>query len=194
MLGCVVTAYVTTTACIDYFDGGNPMNPIFGQAEILKPLWDVLPLVVFGVILIPVGWVLSNRREATLQTLWRTWFILFLIGFGSVVGIAHLLNSSDRAQLAAGGAMSVLFLMAALHAAYAQGLRKGRKESSKEGLPLSDHVKELARDPARKSEAIRACQEETGTGLVEAREAVEAYIDGSKSRGAPPGPGMKVEE
>jgi ribosomal protein L7/L12 len=42
-------------------------------------------------------------------------------------------------------------------------------------LPLSDRVKELARDPARKIEAIKVYREETGVGLAEAKEAVEAY-------------------
>ncbi|MSU78705.1 MAG: hypothetical protein EXS16_11510 [Gemmataceae bacterium] len=44
-------------------------------------------------------------------------------------------------------------------------------------LPLSDHVKEIARDPARKIEAIKAYREETGAGLAEAKDAVEAYIN-----------------
>jgi ribosomal protein L7/L12 len=42
-------------------------------------------------------------------------------------------------------------------------------------LALSDRVKELARDPARKIEAIKIYREETGVGLAEAKEAVEAY-------------------
>ncbi len=45
-----------------------------------------------------------------------------------------------------------------------------------EGLPLSDRVKELARDPARKIEAIKVYRQETGAGLAEAKEAVEAYL------------------
>lgn len=42
-------------------------------------------------------------------------------------------------------------------------------------LPLSDRVKEIARDPHRKIEAIKVYREETGVGLAEAKEAVEAY-------------------
>jgi hypothetical protein len=42
--------------------------------------------------------------------------------------------------------------------------------------PLSDRVKEIARDPARKIEAIKVHREETGAGLVEAKAAVEAYF------------------
>jgi len=44
-------------------------------------------------------------------------------------------------------------------------------------IPLSDRVKEIARDPNRKIEAIQAYREETGAGLAEAKDAVEAYID-----------------
>jgi hypothetical protein len=44
------------------------------------------------------------------------------------------------------------------------------------GPPLSDRVKQLAADSARKIEAIKVYREETGAGLVEAKEAVEAYI------------------
>jgi hypothetical protein len=42
---------------------------------------------------------------------------------------------------------------------------------------LSDRVKELARDPSRKIEAIKAYREETGAGLAEAKQTVEAFID-----------------
>jgi ribosomal protein L7/L12 len=41
---------------------------------------------------------------------------------------------------------------------------------------LSERVKELARDPSRKIAAIKAYREETGAGLAEAKEAVEAWI------------------
>jgi ribosomal protein L7/L12 len=47
-----------------------------------------------------------------------------------------------------------------------------------EGSPLSDRVKALADDPARKIEAIKVYREETGAGLAEAKAAVEAYING----------------
>jgi hypothetical protein len=46
------------------------------------------------------------------------------------------------------------------------------------GSTLSDRVKSLADDPARKIEAIRAYREETGAGLAEAKAAVEAYLNG----------------
>ena len=41
---------------------------------------------------------------------------------------------------------------------------------------VSDRAKELARDPSRKIEAIRAYREETGAGLAEAKEVIEAFI------------------
>jgi ribosomal protein L7/L12 len=46
-----------------------------------------------------------------------------------------------------------------------------------QGLALSDRVKELARDPKRKIEAIKVYREETGAGLAKAKEAVEAFMD-----------------
>ena len=46
-----------------------------------------------------------------------------------------------------------------------------------QGLPLSDRVKQLAADPLRKIEAIKAYREETGAGLAEAKEAIESFIN-----------------
>jgi ribosomal protein L7/L12 len=43
---------------------------------------------------------------------------------------------------------------------------------------LSEEVKKLADDPARKSEAIKLHREQTGLGLKEAKDAVESYMDG----------------
>lgn len=40
---------------------------------------------------------------------------------------------------------------------------------------LSEAVKEIARDPNRKIEAIKAYREETGASLMEAKQAVENY-------------------
>lgn len=45
-----------------------------------------------------------------------------------------------------------------------------------ERQPLSEHVKHLASDPARKIEAIKVYREETGAGLAEAKEAVESHL------------------
>ncbi|HEV2947777.1 MAG TPA: ribosomal protein L7/L12 [Gemmataceae bacterium] len=44
-----------------------------------------------------------------------------------------------------------------------------------QGPALSDRVKQLAADPKRKIEAIKAYREETGVGLAEAKEAIEAF-------------------
>jgi uncharacterized protein YoxC len=46
-----------------------------------------------------------------------------------------------------------------------------------EAFGLSDRVKELARDPSKKIEAIQVYRKETGAGLKEAKEAVEAWIE-----------------
>jgi len=46
------------------------------------------------------------------------------------------------------------------------------------GSPLSERVKRLADDPARKIEAIKLYREETGAGLAEAKAAVEEYMNG----------------
>ena len=46
-----------------------------------------------------------------------------------------------------------------------------------QGRPLSDRVKQLADDPAKKIQAIKAYREETGASLAEAKEVVETYID-----------------
>ena len=46
---------------------------------------------------------------------------------------------------------------------------------------LSERVKELARDPALKIQAIKAYREESGSGLADAKDAVEAYIRGQNS-------------
>jgi hypothetical protein len=58
-------------------------------------------------------------------------------------------------------------------------LRLGFRKSStgQPPVPLSDRVKELARDPNRKVEAIALHREETGADLAEAKAAVEAYIN-----------------
>jgi ribosomal protein L7/L12 len=42
---------------------------------------------------------------------------------------------------------------------------------------LSERVKELARDPSKKINAIKVYREETGAGLKESKEAVEAWIE-----------------
>ena len=39
--------------------------------------------------------------------------------------------------------------------------------------PISERVKQLATDPSRRIEAIKAYRDETGAGLAEAKQAVE---------------------
>jgi ribosomal protein L7/L12 len=46
-----------------------------------------------------------------------------------------------------------------------------------QGSALSDRVKQMAADPNRKIEAIKAYREETGAGLAEAKEAIEAFTN-----------------
>lgn len=43
------------------------------------------------------------------------------------------------------------------------------------GTQLSEQVQTLARDPRRRIEAIKLYREETGAGLREAKEAIEAF-------------------
>ncbi len=43
---------------------------------------------------------------------------------------------------------------------------------------LSDEVRALADDPAKKIQAIKLYREQTGAGLKEAKDAVEAYLAG----------------
>jgi hypothetical protein len=45
-----------------------------------------------------------------------------------------------------------------------------------EGLSLADRVKDIARDPARRLEAIKVYGQETGSGLAAAKQAVETYV------------------
>jgi hypothetical protein len=58
------------------------------------------------------------------------------------------------------------------------GLLRHHGVDPTQGSPLSERVKQLANDPSRKIEAIKVYRDETGVGLAEAKEAVEAYIHG----------------
>jgi hypothetical protein len=44
------------------------------------------------------------------------------------------------------------------------------------GVALSERVKELARDPSHRDEAIKVYREETGKGQEEAEKAIDAYV------------------
>ena len=56
------------------------------------------------------------------------------------------------------------------------GIDPDRPNSPVPRQPLSDRVKQLASDPSKKIEAIKVYREETGAGLAEAKDAVEAHI------------------
>jgi len=56
-------------------------------------------------------------------------------------------------------------------------LLKEMNISFDEFAELSDRVQEVARDPSRKIEAIKLYRDETGAGLAEAKEKVEAFMD-----------------
>ena len=55
--------------------------------------------------------------------------------------------------------------------------RRGGTGGTNAKATLSDCVKQLASDPSKKIEAIKTYREETGAGLAEAKEAVEAFIN-----------------
>lgn len=46
--------------------------------------------------------------------------------------------------------------------------------------PLSPEVQEMSRVPGRKIQAIKMHREQTGVGLKEAKDAVEAFIDSGR--------------
>jgi ribosomal protein L7/L12 len=56
------------------------------------------------------------------------------------------------------------------------GIAPDRQDRPIPAQPPSDRVKQLASDSSRKIEAIKVYREETGAGLAEAKEAVEAHI------------------
>ena len=96
------------------------------------------------------------------------WFYIWLV-------IGDLLRIEQRWTTAILWLASLLMFLAYT----VISLRAGRSDvaDGKKGLPPSDRVKEIARDPARKIEAIKAYREETGAGLAEAKDAIEAYIN-----------------
>jgi low affinity Fe/Cu permease len=51
-----------------------------------------------------------------------------------------------------------------------------------ESIALSDRVKELARDPSRRIEAIKVYRQETGAELVAAKAAIETFINSIQPR------------
>jgi hypothetical protein len=70
-----------------------------------------------------------------------------------------------------------IFLGGVAAGCFLSGLLSARSAPCVPAPPLSDHVREIARDPSRKIEAIKAYREETRAGLAEAKQAVEAFIN-----------------
>jgi hypothetical protein len=85
--------------------------------------------------------------------------------------------------------LAFLLLLTALGSYWDTAARIGRIErklnllirhsgiDSLQGMPVSERVKQIASDPARKIEAIKVYREETGASLKEAKDAVEAFIN-----------------
>jgi len=70
-----------------------------------------------------------------------------------------------------------LFLAGIATGWFLSSLLSPRAIQRRSPAPLSERVKDIARDPGRKIEAIKVYREETGAGLAEAKGAVEAYVD-----------------
>lgn len=70
----------------------------------------------------------------------------------------------------------LLFLAIASMSSFLGTAFSKRLVNSESLPPLSERCKAVARDPARKIEAIKMYREETGLGLREAKIAVEAFI------------------
>jgi hypothetical protein len=92
---------------------------------------------------------------------------------------------------AAFAASSIAFALAIYYTANAWFKHRERMAKIERGIdpdqplttqPPSDRVKQLARDPARKIEAIKVYREETGAGLAEAKLAVESFANSRDDR------------
>ena len=89
--------------------------------------------------------------------------------------LGDLLRIEWRWSTAIQGAMALMMTLVYAFISYG-----GVKASAAPvGVPPSDRVKEIARDPARKIEAIKVYREETGASLADAKAAVEAFIEGT---------------
>jgi hypothetical protein len=113
--------------------------------------------------------------------LWVAGFIWFLPAAWSLFFQDQMKGLDAWHRMMAGCAFFVIAALVNIYEKLDQILRKLQRPSVG-GMPtadqlLSERVKQLASDPARKIEAIQAHREETGAGLAEAKEAVEAFID-----------------
>jgi len=95
---------------------------------------------------------------------------LFEALLGSGRGARHEFTGGDRQQLIR-LEKKVDLLLQVLGIEYRDDVPPG---------PLSQEVQELARNPAQKIQAIKVHREQTGIGLQEAKDAVEAFIDSGR--------------
>ena len=124
---------------------------------------------------IPRGGTMADSEKSGQVTRREFYGALVVIWFYIWLVIGDLLRIERRWTTAILWLASLLMFLAYT----VISLRAGRSDvaDGKKGLPPSDRVKEIARDPARKIEAIKAYREETGAGLAEAKDAIEAYIN-----------------
>lgn len=104
---------------------------------------------------IPAAWSLFFRDQMDSLGAWHR-----MMAGCAFFGIAALVNIYEKLDQIAKGLQ-----------------RLGSPSMNAQRQPLSDRVKHLAIDPAKKIEAIKVYREETGAGLAEAKEAVEAFIN-----------------
>jgi hypothetical protein len=90
--------------------------------------------------------------------------------FDSLSGSRYVFTGADRAQLAR-LERKVDLILAHLGIEYVE---------TAPPCPLSAEVQELARNPAQKIAAIALHRRQTGVGLKEAKDAVEAFIDSGR--------------
>ncbi len=106
-----------------------------------------------------------TRREfyGALTLIWVYLFILF----GDMLRVEW--------QWTRGVCWFASLFMAVVYLSQAFGSRGTSAIDAAKLPPLSEGVREIARDPSRKIEAIKVYREETGCGLAEAKAAVEAF-------------------
>jgi hypothetical protein len=115
---------------------------------------------------------MADGDRSVYVTRWEFYGAQAILWAYMAIVLGHLLEMQWRwttAVLCGASLLIALILVVASN----RGRRGGGRRPA---APLSERVKELARDPGRKIEAIKAYREETGAGLAEAKEAVEAYL------------------
>ncbi len=116
--------------------------------------WRDLPVVLLGLIFV----------------------ICLLTGFNIMVAFGLSFLPPAMQKVSGGVILGLCF-------GYLVGIWVGGRRGRADVLqlpPLSEHVQQLAREPDGLIPAIKACREETGAGLKEAKAAVEAYIQQQK--------------